>query len=56
LNRSVGVIGLYVLIAIVFLSGDEASCVSNLVYRFCAYSGIFSPALSFTYAFFQSGR
>src|SRR5579864_4359791 len=26
------------------------------VYRFCAYSGIFSPDRSRTYAFFQSGR
>ena len=25
-------------------------------YKFCAYSGIFSPAFSRTYAFFQSGR
>src|SRR3954466_4303553 len=57
LKRSVGVIGLYVFIAIVFLSRDEASSVSTQSrYRFCAYSGIFSPDFSFTYAFFQSGR
>src|SRR3954464_656658 len=66
--RKVCVVGLYVLIGIITLlvetllatsrlqPRDVASYVSTLAYRFCAYSGIFSPVRKRTYAFFQSGQ
>src|SRR5438552_8808253 len=70
--RSVWVVGLYVLIAIITLLVETLLATSllaaslcsrrsklrlcNRSYRFCAYSGIFSPDRNRTYAFFQSGR